>query len=224
MHLYTSGSVDGIPWYGVHVLPRTLSRIGNRLVQEPVDEITKLRGDKRHFENISIWEGSRNFLGDTKGDAVEIEAVFHPGSAKRFGLKVRASADVQKATIIFYDSSTGFFGAEGNLVDSPYPELGQGPAYNQSASPADLVRRSFSEGGRSSRQRRREEVGEVKFRVFLDRSLLEIFVNGHTCSGIFNSALTDTHIDLFCEGGSATLQSMDIWEMMPAWPIDSAHG
>ncbi len=230
MHLYTSGSVDSIPWYGVHVLPRTLSRVGNRLVQEPVDEITKLRGVKRHFENISIQEGNRNFLGDTEGDTIEIEAVFHPGSAKRFGLKVRASADGENATRIFYDTSTGFFGAEGNLVDSPYPELGQGQGYyHQSAAPAESAS-SFatfgSFGGRGESEDGEIESGnsqsgfEIKFRIFLDRSLLEIFVNGHTCSGIFNGALTETRIDLFSEGGSAALQSMDIWEMMSAWAID----
>jgi sucrose-6-phosphate hydrolase SacC (GH32 family) len=216
MHLYTSGSVDSVPWYGVHVLPRTISRIDNRLVQEPVDEITKLRGDRRHFENISIREGSRNFLKHTKGDTIEIVAVFHPGNARRFGLKVRASADGQRATIIFYNSSTRFFGAEGNLVDSPYPELGQGPGYLEDTSPEKPVRRNSAESEKWSE----DSDGVVKFRIFLDRSLLEIFVNGHTCSGIFNGAITDTHIDLFCEGGSATLQSMDIWEMMPAWPMD----
>ena len=95
---------------------------------------------------------------------------------------------------MFFDAATGQFGAEGNLkIPSPYPELGRGPAYLKRGQP-------------------------MRMRLFLDRSLLEVFVNGQTGTGVFNSDPAATGMDLFSEGGEARLTSLDVWQMTSAWP------
>ena len=62
-------------------------------------------------------------------------------------------------------------------------------------------------------------------RLFLDRCLLEVFVNGHTCSMVLAAGSGDRGLDLFSEGGTATVRSLDIWEMQPAFDLDDdGHG
>jgi sucrose-6-phosphate hydrolase SacC (GH32 family) len=165
MQLYASGQADGIRWSGVHALPRVLSRDGDRLTPEPVPEIESLRGRHQHFGQIRIPAGAAGLLPGVRGDALEIIAEFEAGTAKRFGMVLRASLDGKAGTRAFYDVAT------------------------------------------------------VRMRIFLDRSLLEVFVNGQTGTGVFNTDVAATGLDLFSECGEARLTSLDVWEMKPFWTL-----
>ena len=148
---------------------------------------------------MTIPENTTGFLPGLSGDALEIIARFEPRDAKQFGLRVRTSAGSAAGTTIFIDTQKGEFGAEGGLkIPSPYPELGRGPAYLVPGKPVEL-------------------------RVFLDRSLLEIFVNGQTGSGVFRADAGGTGVDLFSVGGEARLVSLEAWEMRPVWPAYSSR-
>jgi sucrose-6-phosphate hydrolase SacC (GH32 family) len=196
MHSRAAGQNESIPWYGLHVLPRVLLRDGNRLLQEPVPEVEVLRG--RHFcqGSSDLEPGMEGFIKEARGDALEIIAEFEPGDAKRFGLKVRISEDGKTFTRIFYNVTSGNFGVENNLLPSPpYRKINHGPAYIEYGKP-------------------------VKIHVFLDKCLLEVFVNGNSCSGLFSSDPKFVGLDLFSESGTAKLTSLDIWEMKPAWPLE----
>ena len=51
-------------------------------------------------------------------------------------------------------------------------------------------------------------------RVFLDKCLVESFVNGQTCSTIVADCNPHhNNLDLFSEGGTVVCRSLDIWEM-----------
>ena len=194
MNSSVGGAVEGIPWYGVHVLPRVLTRDGDRLVQVPAPEVERLRGPHFHVDRISVKESATDFVPHASGDTLEIIAEFSPGTAKRFGLKVRTGPKGENGTKIYYDVSTGRFGVEGGLKPlSKDPELGAAAAFIGAGEP-------------------------VKLRVFLDRSLLEIFVNGQSMTGVFSCNPDDVGLDLFSEGGDATLVSLDAWKMKSIWP------
>ena len=62
MQLYVSGQVDHIPWSGVHVLFRVLTRDVNRLVQEPEPEVESLRGKHTHQSGVRIRPGASGLL------------------------------------------------------------------------------------------------------------------------------------------------------------------
>jgi sucrose-6-phosphate hydrolase SacC (GH32 family) len=197
MNCYPSGKANGVPWYGVHVLPRVLTREGGRLLQEPVPEIEALRGDHHRQGPTAIPAGASGLVPGIKGDALELVAEFRPGTASRFGIKVRAGEKGQGGTRIFYDVATGQVAVEGGLRKlSPYAELGRTPAHVARGEP-------------------------VRLRIFLDRSLLEVFVNGETLCGVFSSPPADVRVDLFSEGGDAELKSLEAWEMKSAWPASS---
>jgi beta-fructofuranosidase len=55
--------------------------------------------------------------------------------------------------------------------------------------------------------------------VFLDRSVMEVFVNdGQTAvTRVEYSGEEDLGIAVFAEGGKATLKSLDVWQMKSIW-------
>ena len=61
-------------------------------------------------------------------------------------------------------------------------------------------------------------VGEtLTLRVFLDRSVLEVFANGRQCitQRIYPSRSDSTGIALFSRGGSANVELLEAWPMAP---------
>jgi len=108
-----------VPWWqGAHAIPRVISVAGGRLVQEPIPELKVLRGKKSQFGNLSVTPESKDLLEGAGGDALEIIATFKPGGAKRFGLKVRASADGKGGVIIWYDPAGRQFGVANRRAPS----------------------------------------------------------------------------------------------------------
>ncbi len=187
MNSFVGGQVDGVPWEGVHALPRILTRKGDRLCQEPVEAVESLRGNHIRRTDITIAPGASGLLPGLRGDTLEILAEFDPGTARRFGLIVRGG------TRIHVDVDSSSFGASDNVkLGANDPELGAGPAILDAGRP-------------------------VRIRVFLDRSLLEVFVNGQTGTAAITSDPAALGLDLFSEGGVAILKSLDVWEMRPVW-------
>ena len=57
--------------------------------------------------------------------------------------------------------------------------------------------------------------GGIKFRVFLDKSVIEVFVDdgARVATNFIDCGLNDLGIELFARGGEAAFSSIDIWEM-----------
>jgi len=60
----------------------------------------------------------------------------------------------------------------------------------------------------------------------LDRSVVEVFANGRLCltKRVYLSRSDSLGLCLFAEGGSATVHSVDAWEMAPIWPVKDNSG
>ena len=194
-HGHARGAVGGAPWHGLHVLPRVLTVDGDRLLQEPVGEVEALRGRHTAKRDLRVAAGASGLLDGIAGDALEIVCTFDPGDAERFGLLVRLAADRGSCARVFYQAACDRFGVDGAVIPSPYREQGQGRAYLQQGDP-------------------------VTMRLFLDRCLLEVFVNGHTASVVLAADPDARGLDLFSDGGTVTVSSLDIWEMRPAFGVD----
>ena len=190
-----NGGGNGLlPWDGVHALPRSLEFDGRHLRQEPLPEFESLRGEHESQQNITIKPDTTGHIR-TRGDAVEINAEFEPGDAKRFGLKVRMSDDGARFVRVWFDTATGDYGVDGQVLHK-----GSGPSYLAKGQP-------------------------VRMRVFVDKQVVEAFVNGQTCTTVVRAkdtkpsqpALSDG-LDLFSEGGTARCTKLDVWKMNRAEP------
>jgi len=122
-----------------------------------------------------------------RGDALEIIAEFDPGDASCFGLKVRTSTDGSSFARIYFNALTREYGVDGAVAHQ-----GFGPSYIPKGQP-------------------------VRMHVFLDKLLIETFVNGQTCTTTAKvKGSSCDGIDLFSEGGSVRCTRLDIWNMKSA--------
>lgn len=55
--------------------------------------------------------------------------------------------------------------------------------------------------------------------IFLDKSVMEVFINdGRECvTRVIYPGKNDLGIELFCEGGTTTVKSLNIWSIKPIW-------
>ena len=188
MALYTDidGGGSRLPWYGVHVQPRTLELDGDHLRQDPLPEMQSLRGEHHVQQDIAVNPNVSGYV-NKRGDTVEIIAEFEPSDASCFGLKVRTSPDGSSFARIYFNALTREYGADGAVANR-----GSGPSYIPKGKP-------------------------VQMHVFLDKSLVETFVNGQTCTTTAKAkGLNCDGIDLFSEGGTARCTRLDIWDIKPA--------
>ncbi len=183
---------DCLPWSGVHVIPRILELVGDHLHQEPVPEMKSLRGAHYSMKNIQLSPNASDYL-KKRGDCLEITADFEPGDAHCFGLKVRVSRDGTSFVRIYFNVTTNEYGVDGRVPNTDKAlnvTPGQGrPSYIPKGQP-------------------------VRMHVFLDKQLIEAFVNGQTCTtSAQDKNLNYDGIDLFSEGGSARCIKLDIWNI-----------
>lgn len=72
-------------------------------------------------------------------------------------------------------------------------------------------------GGRAPLQRVAEE-GHLTLRVFVDRSVVEVFANRRACVTQVVEPTPPSYVaEAFAEGGNALLVQMDIWELASVW-------
>ncbi|MEZ4712447.1 MAG: GH32 C-terminal domain-containing protein [Caldilineaceae bacterium] len=200
----TSATSDCVPyWQGAIALPRVLTLKDNRVWQEPIPELQQLRG--RHFA-FDSWESARVGLRAVQGDTLEIRATFLPASASMdrqasIGLKLRVSEDGADFVRIFYDVAFGEFGVDGPTV-----------ARNAQESVHDR------QGIRLERQHAYLRPGEpVTMHIFLDRSIVEVFVSGSAYTARAFPPSDAFGIELCAASDFVTLTRLDIWELKSIW-------
>jgi beta-fructofuranosidase len=185
-------------WAGVMSLPIEVSWLPEGALRlAPVDELKSLRREHWHFENLAVTAGDANQLGDVQGDCLEIEAVFEAEPSSEFGLRLRCSPDGQEQTRVVYA------GGQERLVVEP----------NQ-ASLSTVVDRDMHKAPLSLGADDR-----LRLRLFLDRSVLEVFANEHTClaSRIYPTRPDSLGLGLFVRAGKVTVKSLDIWTIASTW-------
>ncbi len=188
-------------WNGCLALPRVLSldsQQQNRLIQRPVPELSKLRTNPRRFESITIDSASQKIDG-VKGKSLEIRAVIEPGTATAFGLNLRCSEDGNRGVLIRYDGKAFTLGEHRHKKILPC-------AYNKDHPDSPSGKLPYHQTSQK---------GPVTLHVFLDRSVLELFVDdGQGCATqVIYPEPNDQGLRLFAEGGSVRVRSLEIWEM-----------
>jgi beta-fructofuranosidase len=185
-------------WAGVMSLPLIVAPLpGGRLSLEPAPELITLREKHWRYEEIEL-SGVSNFLHeDSRDDRLEILAECEPGQNCEFGLKLRCSPDGQEQTRLVYQSASQQVTIE-REQSSVNSEVDRG---NDSV----VI-----------------EAGEVfTLHIFLDHSVLEVFVNGrcYLASRIYPEHHDSLGPELFARRGRVRVRSLDIWRLASIWNI-----
>jgi beta-fructofuranosidase len=187
MHGWVTGPAcptDSLPcWQGAHSIPRVLTLDGDRVRQEPIEEIQVLRG--KHFTIADL--GGNALLRSITGNSLELKATFAPGDARKFGIKLRVSEEGDRFILVYFDSESRTFGIDGHTIDNR---------------PQDSYLKPDE---------------DVTLHIFLDRSIVEVYVNGSAQTAKTFPDRTALGLDLFSEKGDAALRSLDVWEMKSMW-------
>ncbi|MGP3921001.1 GH32 C-terminal domain-containing protein [Nonomuraea sp. 10N515B] len=197
-------SVPTSPWRSAQSITREMAlrtvdgRI--RLTSKPVSGLEPLR-DKRPAtaSDVTIKSTSKPLIGRAvQGKALDIEATFSLKDAERFGLKVRTGANGEE-TVIGYDTTT----------QELYVDRTRSGAVNFNSTFPGVQTAPLT-----------AENGKVKLRILVDWSSVEVF------GGSGEAVITDqifpdpssTGVDVFAEGGTATLDHMQAWQLKSIWP------
>lgn len=186
-------------WAGVISLPRLLSLSDTGTLEiEPVPELKILRRNQRRLTNIPISSDTCLALEDIDEDCLEILATFEPGDAEALGVKVCCSPDEDEQTVIYYSPKDKCLALDADL---------------SSVNP-DVVSRGLQQG---PLELAADEL--LTLHIFVDRSIVEVFANNRQCviKRIYPARRDSRGVQLFAEGGSAKLHSIDVWDMAAIW-------
>jgi sucrose-6-phosphate hydrolase SacC (GH32 family) len=208
-------------WSGIYSLPRVLSLAkDDSLLIDPPDELSVLRYDHCRHETVTIAADSELALKDVSGNSLELSIEVDMANAKQFGVKVCCSPDGQEQTSIVCDPA-----AKALTVDTTRTTLSK-----EVVQPFPNTYLAFYADNpiTDGRQDVRVQVapfelkkGEtLKLRIFLDRSILEVFANSRQCvtQRIYPDRADSLGVALFSRGGSATVKRLDAWKMNPSNP------
>jgi len=187
-------------WSGVMSLPIIVAPLpGGRLSLEPAPELATLREQHWHYDGIELSEASNFLHDDSRDDCLEILAEFEPGQNCEFGLTLRCSSDDREQTRLVYQSASQQISIEREQSSV----VAKGDREHDS-----VVVEADS--------------GEVlKLHIFLDHSVLEVFVNGrrYVASRIYPECHDSLGLELFVRRGRVRVRSLDIWRLASIWNI-----
>ena len=187
-------------WNQIMTLPRLLTLIDkDQLAVVPAGDIESLRGKHKHVDAMKLPANKEIVLDGVRGNAMEIVAEIDPKRAPMVELNVLRSPEKQEFTRIALFKHRGYRGKSLISIDSSYssllPDVG---SRAPETAPVDIGR---------------DET--LKLRVFVDRSVVEVFVNGKQCVAVrvYPGREDSLGVSLRSQGQDATLKSLDAWQM-----------
>ena len=180
----------------------------NPLSIEPIEDLKKLHFNLVTLGNVVIPANGERVLTGVQGRAMELEVVLDPRQAREVGLRVLRSPNGEEQTSItlsmhawawpwgsdkrelMIDVSQSSLSPE---IASRTPEIG--PLYLKDGEP-------------------------LRLRVFIDRSIVEVFANGRQCLTLraYPTRQDSTGVSVFARGSEASLVSLNAYQMKSVWP------
>ena len=207
-------------WSGVMTLPRLLSLAEDgTLLIDPVPELKALRLRRRARRDVRLGANSELVLDEMQGDCLELAVEMESVGAQQFGVKVRCSPDGAEETAVLYDAACSTL-----KVDVSRSTLDRAIRYTRYRATA-TGRAAMEAIPDDERFVQTQEApfqlaaGEaLKLRVFVDRSVLEVFANGRQCitQRIYPTRADSLGVRLFGTGGALEVGSIEAWPLAPA--------
>jgi len=163
-------------WNQIMSLPRRLTMIGrDQLGIEPAGDVESLRTNHQRLAQVTLPANQEIVLGKIKGNAMELMAEIDPKGASMLELNVLRSPGAEELTRISFLPERGLRDRSPGARKKPLP--GVISLDNTRSSILPDVRTRPPETAQVALDR-----GEpLQLRVFIDKTIVEVFVNGKQC-------------------------------------------
>lgn len=221
-------------WNQIMTLPRRLTLISKDVLgQEPAGDFSSLHYDAKHIGPLKLEANKEIVLKEIKGNAMEISTDIDLMKSQIVEINVLRSPGKEEFTRITIFKEKGF--SKGlDYVSGPgtvimpadltaaltgIKSLTQAPRIPQSLL---TIESTYSSILSDVRFRPPEtapfflEPGEtVKLRIFIDKSVVEVFVNGKQCAAVrvYPGRNDSMGVSVRSQGQEAQLKSLDAWQM-----------
>ena len=193
---------------GVMTLPRVLSLARDGSLQiEPAEELEGLRRNRCHWKDLTLAPGRGLFFDELRGDRLELELEASLSEAGALGLQVGCSPGGEEQTVILCDRQGGSLVIDTSRA-SLDPEVWRPfPVIRGKRQPHDVPVQVAPFELRSGER--------LRLRVFLDRSILEVFANGRQCltQRIYPTRSDSLGVALFAARGESMVHAFTAWDM-----------
>jgi beta-fructofuranosidase len=234
----------GLPtdgWNQIMTLPRRLTLAGDdELKVEPAGDIESLRYDHRHVGEMALSANQETVLEGIRGNAMELNLEIDPESAPMVELTVLRSPNREEYTRIMFFKDRGFRVQHPSVQPGAVLATGQlvvgrhgRPRPSQVLESLITLDTSYSSTLPDALSRAPEtaplvmEPGEpLRLRVFIDRSVVEVFANGKQCvaARVYPGRDDSTEVSLRAHGSGARLVSLDAWQMRNIYAGEADQG
>ncbi len=207
------GKNDRHAWASVVSLPRIMSLTSKgTLGIEPAPELEQLRYNPREMRNVDIPADQEVTLENMAGDVMELAVEMNPGTGTEIGVKVRCAPDGSEETRIVYNPEKKRL-----KIDFGRSTLSKDVSYRGFHTSQNL------EGGNAVTQEAPLELADgetLKLRIFIDKSVLEVFANGRQCitQRVYPSGKDSKQVKLFAKRVGAKALVVKAWDMEQVMP------
>ena len=198
----------GLPtkgWNQVMTLPRQLNLVDkDELSVQPAGNIESLRYGHQYIGETTLSANQEVVLDQIQGNAMEIVAEIDVGNAPMVEMNILRSPNKEEYTRISFYRNRGYrdrIRGHGSCltIDSSYSSI------------LPSARSRAPESG----QVFLTEKEVLQLRVFIDRSIVEVFVNNKQCVAmrVYPGRVDSLGVSLRSQGQDSLLKSMDAWQM-----------
>lgn len=190
-------------WNQIMSLPRRLTVSGDVLHMEPAGDLESLRETPQTFEDITLKANTEVVIDEIRGNALELQLRIEPGDAPMVEINVLRSPGREEYTRIAFFRNRGYRGESLITIDSSY-----------ASTAADVVSRAPETG-----PIRMESDEPLDLRIFLDKSVVEVFANGKQCLAVrvYPDRDDSQSISFRSQGVASKISSLTCWEMKSIW-------
>ncbi len=186
--------------------------------QEPVGDFASLRGKHQRVKNVTLTANEEVVLKKIKGNTMELIAEINPGTAQAIEIDLLRSPDGEERTRLIIHPDRGY-GSRIFGVDEMKARRSSGAVMYDTVVTLDNTRSSTLARAQSrppeSDSFRRGKGEPIKLHIFIDRSVVEVFVNGKACvaARVYPGREDSLGVSLRAQGRDAKLKSLDAWQM-----------
>ena len=203
-------------WNQIMSLPRRLTLLDrDELGIEPAGDVESLRGAHQHIGSMKLPANQEVVLEDIHGNALELSAEIDPKNAPLIELNVLRSPGKEEFTRILFFKQRGYRDWErydgwnwSDVLDASDSLVTIDTSYSSQL--PDVLSRAPETAPVFIRP---DE--PLKLHVFVDKSVVELFVNGRQCVAVrvYPGRDDSLGLSLRSQGQDAELRSLDAWQM-----------